>query len=142
VENPIVACVHCGTKNRISPAGTGQVPVCGKCRNSLPWLVSATDQSFASELQAAVPVLVDFWAEWCGPCRTVAPALEELAREEAGNLKVIKVNVDENPVVSGQYRIQSIPTLILFRDGRTVETVIGAMSKPALLARLKPHLAA
>jgi thioredoxin 2 len=72
----------------------------------------------------------------------VAPALEELAREEAGNVKVLKVNVDRNPVVASQYRIQSIPTMILFRNGRPVETLVGAMSKTALLARLKPHLAA
>jgi thioredoxin 2 len=72
----------------------------------------------------------------------VAPALEELAREEAGNVKVLKVNVDRNPVVASQYHIQSIPTMILFRNGRPVETLVGAMSKTALLARLKPHLAA
>ncbi|WMT58838.1 thioredoxin [Truepera radiovictrix] len=103
-------------------------------------MLSATDSSFAAELEAPVPVLVDFWAPWCGPCRMVAPVVEELAREQAGKLKVVKLNVDENPQTAGRYRVQSIPMLTLFRDGQALTTVVGALPKGALLQRLAPYL--
>ncbi len=136
----VVVCPQCGTKNRIKSDGSDQVPVCGKCKNPLPWLVTATDQSFAQEIQGGVPVLVDFWAEWCGPCRMVAPVLEELAQDNPGRLKVVKLNVDQNPVTAGHYQIRSIPTMLLFKNGQVVDSLIGAMSKNALVRRLQPHL--
>ncbi|HEX7021917.1 MAG TPA: thioredoxin TrxC [Trueperaceae bacterium] len=136
----IVVCPHCGAKNRIGTAPKGEVPACGKCGRKLPWLVQGDDARFTQALDAGVPVLVDFWAPWCGPCRMVAPVLEDLSRELAGRLKIVKLNVDENPEVSGTYRVQSIPTLILFKDGRPVDTLVGAMPKGALLQRLQPHL--
>ncbi len=136
----VVECASCGARNRIRPASAGEVPVCGKCRKPLPWLVSASDTSFAGELRAGVPVLVDFWAEWCGPCRIVGPILEELARDEAGRIKVVKLDVDRNPAVAGQFNVQSVPTMILFKNGEPVETMIGAMGKGALLGRLRPHM--
>jgi thioredoxin 2 len=140
MESNVVACGRCGAKNRVKP-GTGDLaPVCGKCKTPLPWIVSATDVSFAAELQAGIPVLVDFWAEWCGPCRVVAPILEDLAREEPGRIKIVKLNVDENPAAAGRFGIRSIPTMMLFRDGRPVDTLVGAMSKDALLARLRPYM--
>jgi thioredoxin 2 len=137
----VVVCPNCGAKNRVAQAPSGQVPACGRCGQALPWLVTTRDISFEQDLNAAVPVLVDFWAEWCGPCRMVAPVLEEVAREQAGKIKVAKLNVDENPVVSQRFRVQSIPTLILFRNGQVADTIVGALGKGPLLARLRPHLA-
>ena len=137
----IVACPNCGAKNRLKTPPPGQLPVCGKCAHTLPWLVSATDASFASELDAAVPVLVDFWAPWCGPCRIIAPVLEEVSRDLAGQLKVVKLNVGENPATSSRYRAQSIPMLMVFKNGAAVDTFVGATPKGPLLQKLRPHLA-
>jgi thioredoxin 1 len=92
-----------------------------------------TDQSFATDvLQAEGPVLVDFWADWCGPCKAIAPALEEIGAEYAGKLTVAKVNIDENPVTPNNYAVRGIPTLILFKDGQPVSTKVGAAPKSAL----------
>src|SRR5664280_212936 len=92
-----------------------------------------TDASFATDvLQASGPVLVDFWAEWCGPCKAIAPALEEIGREYAGKLTVAKVNIDDNPVTPNTYAVRGIPTLILFKDGKPVSTKVGAVPKSAL----------
>jgi thioredoxin 1 len=103
--------------------------------------VAVTEQSFEAEVvQSSVPVLVDFWAAWCGPCRAIAPTVEELAGEYAGKLKVVKVEVDENPDVSGKYGVQSIPTLLVFKNGEVVERLIGAYPKNMLLQKLQPHL--
>jgi thioredoxin 2 len=141
MEESVVNCPHCGARNRLKMPPQDQVPVCGKCKNPLPWIIAGTDISFRKELETSTPVLVDFWAEWCAPCRMTAPVLEDLAREKAGQIKVVKINVDQNPATSGQFNIRSIPTMILFKDGSAVETVVGAMSKEALLERLALHLA-
>ena len=94
---------------------------------------AVTDQSFATDvLEADGPVLVDFWADWCGPCKAIAPALEEIGAEYAGKLTVAKVNVDENPVTPNNYAVRGIPTLILFKDGQPVSTKVGAAPKSAL----------
>lgn len=138
----VVACPACGARNRLKAPPPGTVPSCGRCGAVLPWLVTGSDATFEHELDVSVPVLVDMWAPWCGPCRMVAPVVEALARERAGRLKVVKLNVDENPVTAGRYRVQSIPTLLLFKDGQVAETVVGAMPKGALEARLAPHLGA
>lgn len=134
-----LVCANCGTKNRIRPSPRG-APHCGKCDKPLPWLVTATDETFDVEAKAAPAVLVDLWAPWCGPCRIVGPIVEELSRDYAGRLKVIKVNVDDNPATAQRFQAYSIPTLVVLKDGRTVDRVVGALPKSQLAVRLTPHL--
>lgn len=100
-----------------------------------------TEKDFAQEvLQSSLPVLVDFWAEWCGPCRAIAPIVEELAGELQGKMKVAKVDVDQSQDLAAQYDVRSIPTLLVFKNGKIVEEIIGAMAKPQLLSKIKQHL--
>jgi thioredoxin 1 len=104
--------------------------------------ITATEENFKREvLESKVPVLVDFWAEWCGPCRMIAPAIEELSKEFDGKAKVAKVNVDENPSLAGQYGVRSIPTLLFFRDGKVVEQLVGAAPKGTLATKLNDLIA-
>lgn len=135
----ILTCANCGARNRIRPSDRG-APHCGTCGKPLPWVVDATDATFDVEAKASVAVLVDLWAPWCGPCRVVSPMLEQLAREYAGRLKVIKVNVDENQGLAAQFQAMSIPTLVVIRGGRVVDRIVGAMPKSDLTVRLTPYL--
>ena len=103
--------------------------------------VEVKDATFQSEvLESDVPVLVDFWAEWCGPCHMIAPVLEEIAQEKTGTLKIAKVNVDENGMSAQQNGVTSIPTMVLFKNGEPVERIVGAQPKERLLDQLNPHL--
>jgi len=135
----LLTCTQCGTKNRIRPSPKG-VPSCAKCKATLPWLVNATDATFEVEATTQVAAVVDLWAPWCGPCRFVGPILEELSREYAGRLKVIKVNVDENPALAQRFDARSIPTLIVLQAGRPVDRIVGALPKTDLAVRLTPYL--
>ena len=135
----ILRCTSCGAANRIAPSPRG-APHCGTCGKALPWLVNATDATFAAEVQASPTVVVDLWAPWCGPCRFVGPILEELSREFAGRLKVVKVNVDDNQALAIRYDARSIPTMLVMRDGQVVDRIVGALPKPDLVARLAPQL--
>ena len=149
---PIQTCPNCGTRNRVHELlAQGHQPVCGKCGAPLtassstadgqPQIV--TDDSFARDVIAASsskPVLVDAWAEWCGPCRMVAPVIDQLAAESGGRYKIAKLNVDENPRTSAQFGIRSIPTLLIFKNGKLVDQIIGVQPKPAIAARLAAQL--
>jgi thioredoxin 2 len=135
----ILRCAHCSAANRIAPSPRG-TPHCGSCGKPLPWLVNADETTFEAETHAAPTVVVDLWAPWCGPCRFVGPILEELSRELASRLKVVKVNVDENQGLALRYDARSIPTMLVMRDGEVVDRIVGALPKPALVARITPHL--
>jgi thioredoxin 2 len=125
-QSEIVRCPSCGKKNRV-PAAAGGTPRCGNCRALLPWVVDAGDATFAEIVeQAGLPVLVDFWAPWCGPCRMVSPALEQIAADLAGRIKLVKVNVDTAPTLQQRFSVQSIPTLMVFRNGQVAASQIGA----------------
>ena len=127
-----VACAHCGQRNRVPAGGRGK-PRCAKCRQWLPWIVSAGDRDFAEGVEtASVPALVDFWATWCGPCRMVSPALEQLAGERAGSLKLVKVDVDTAPELSQRFQVQAVPTLLLMDGGRVLARKSGAAPVAAL----------
>jgi thioredoxin 2 len=135
----ILTCANCGAKNRIGPSERG-APHCGKCGKPLAWVVDANASTFEVETKAAPTVVVDLWAPWCGPCRFVSPILEELAQEHAGKLKIVKVNVDENQGLAVRFDAMSIPTMVVLRDGKAVDRIVGALPKPQLSARLAPHI--
>ena len=130
-----VACAHCGSLNRFPYARRLDDPTCGRCKQKVfpraP--VVATDATWREVVeQSPIPVLVDFWAPWCGPCRAVGPVLEAVARERGGKLKIVKVNVDDNRQIAGRYRISSIPALKLFRGPLEVDQQVGAKPKEAI----------
>ncbi len=128
----VVICPGCGTKNRV-PAVAAGLPRCPQCKASLPWVADADEDTFAALVDAAViPVLVDLWAPWCGPCRMVSPALERLAGELAGRVKLVKVNVDDAPGLARRFSAQSIPTLVVVHGGRLIARQVGAASEGAL----------
>lgn len=135
-------CKVCGAANRvpIDRLREGREPVCGRCKNPLPAKepVVVTDATFAEEVeQSALPVLVDMWAEWCGPCRMIAPAVDQVAAELSGRLRVAKLNVDQNPGTSQRFEVQSIPLLVIFKDGREVDRIIGAVPKGEILRHVR-----
>lgn len=135
----IVACPSCGRRNRLPAVSAGR-PRCAACRSFLPWLVDADDATFDAAVDASVPVVVDLWAPWCAPCRMVTPVLEGLARDRAGGIKVVKVDVDRSPRVAARYAVHSIPTLMLFERGRLTDRRAGALSALALGEWLDAHL--
>ena len=135
----ILPCAACGARNRIGAVSHG-VPRCAKCKALLPWLVEADTATFDAEATASVPVVVDLWAPWCAPCRMIAPVLQDLAARHAGHVKVVKVNVDEEPRLAARFDARSIPLLVILRRGEEVDRVVGALPRPALEARLAPFL--
>ncbi|WP_320044646.1 thioredoxin TrxC [uncultured Desulfobacter sp.] len=142
----IIRCTKCGAKNRVPESRISEGPKCGKCGTLLPLEifdvpVNVTDANFDQEvMQSSLPVLVDCWAPWCGPCRAVGPIMDALAKTYKGRLKIAKVNIDENPGTGSKYRIQSIPTMLFVKNGNLVDQVTGALPKEALEARIKAFI--
>ena len=138
----LAVCSACGRKNRVPAAAQG-IPRCASCHTVLPWTVDALDDTFASIVERArLPVLVDVWAPWCGPCRQVSPALLQLATEMAGRIKLVKVNADQAPLVSRRFDVQAIPTLMVFDRGQVIARQVGAASPAVLRAWLEQALSA
>jgi thioredoxin 2 len=128
----VIRCGHCDQANRV-PAAAAGTPRCGKCHQPLPWIADADDNTFGEVAEAVrIPVIVDLWAPWCGPCRMVSPALEQLARDLAGKVKLVKVNVDTSPQLSRRFEAQAIPTLLILRRGQVAARQTGAVPLAAL----------
>lgn len=145
MEPLLVACPACGATNRV-PAervAQGLAPVCGKCRVPLPVgkPQPVTDASFAQDVERSpLPVLLDAWAPWCGPCHMIAPVIDQLATELAGRVRVVKLNVDDNPRTAARFDLRSIPTLLVLRDGREVDRLVGVQPKQEIARRLERAL--
>ena len=142
----MVVCPACGATNRVpgDRLAQGLAPVCGKCRAPLPVgkPQPVTDASFAQDVERSpVPVLVDAWAPWCGPCHMIAPVVDQLAAELAGRIRVVKLNVDENPRTAARFDLRSIPTLLVLKDGREVDRLVGVQPKREIARRLERALA-
>jgi thioredoxin len=139
---PVLPCFNCGAKNRVT-SQPDKVPVCGQCKSPLPDIqtpISVTDITFAPLVAAAdVPLLVDFWAEWCPPCRMIAPTLQQLAARAGGRYLIAKVDVEESPRTAGQFRINSIPALLIFKDGQLKDQLAGVQPAAALEKRILAH---
>jgi thioredoxin len=148
----VVTCVNCGTKNRVQEGAAQKSlqAVCGRCGAKLTASaqtastkpITVTDASFERDVlggSGEVPVLLDCWAEWCGPCHRIAPALDELAAESQGRYVIAKLNVDENPQTSARFGVRGIPTLLIFKQGQLVERIVGVQPKQTIAARLAAH---
>jgi len=141
-ETLLIRCPSCGAANRV-PRGKlaqGLSPVCGRCKTSLPLSrepVTVTDSTFAAEVtQSPLPVLLDVWAPWCGPCRMMGPVIDELAKEMGSRVRFAKLNVDENPATAARFRVDSIPTLQVLKGGQEVDRIVGVRSKAEIARRL------
>ncbi|MFJ8622196.1 thioredoxin [Kitasatospora sp. NPDC093550] len=129
---PTVVCANCGRTNRVPAAAEGS-PRCGNCRAPLPWIAEAGDADFGEVAErASLPVLVDLWAAWCGPCRMVSPALEQVAEDLAGRIKLVKVDIDTSPALARRFEVQAVPTLLILDHGRPVARQTGAAPAHAL----------
>ena len=145
-EPRLIRCPSCGATNRVPAEKLQQrlEPVCGRCKTALlvpnaP--ITVTDATFSADVERSpMPVLVDMWAAWCGPCRMVAPVVDQIAAELSGSVRVAKMNIDENPATPSRFGVRSIPTLLIFKGGREVDRIVGAQSKQAILSQLQRFL--
>ena len=145
----LIRCPTCGATNRVpqEKLKLGLQPVCGRCKSPLPTAdikpVTVTDATFNTEIERApVPVLLDMWAPWCGPCQMIAPVIEELAAEMAGRVRVAKLNIDENPATAARFNVRSIPALLILRAGREIDRIVGVQPKPEIVRRVKQVIGA
>ncbi len=142
----IVRCQNCGAQNRVVSGSDklGQAPVCGRCKSPLSAQahpVIVTDANYTNEVEKfPLPVLLDLWAPWCGPCKILTPIVDQIAQELNGRARVGKLNVDENPMTAARFRVQGIPTLLILKNGREVERMVGVQSKEAILQRMQSLL--
>jgi thioredoxin 2 len=142
-----VRCPTCGAINRVpqEKLDQGLEPICGRCKTPLPvrnYPTLVTDANFSAEVEhSPLPVLLDMWAPWCGPCRVVAPVVDQLALEMAGRIRVGKLNVDENPVTAERFQIRGIPALLVFKGGREIDRIVGVQPKSEIARRLERALA-
>lgn len=142
-ETQLICCPACGVMNRVpqDKINQGREPVCGRCKT--PLLISTkpvtvTDATFSAEVERSpLPVLLDLWAAWCGPCQMMAPIVDELAAEMAGHVRVAKLNVDENPVTATHFNVRSIPTLLVLTAGREIDRIVGVQPKAEIVRRLQ-----
>jgi len=138
----LIRCPSCGANNRVprDKVEGGLTAVCGRCKTPLPQVagpITVTDDSFPADVERSpLPVLVDAWAAWCMPCRTIAPVIEELATEMAGRVRVAKLNVDENPATASRFNLRSIPTLLIFKGGQEIDRIVGVQPKSEIMRRL------
>ena len=141
-DSQIIRCPSCNTLNRVPQEriDQGLKPVCGKCQSPLavPVIVTVTDATFADQVEKSkLPVLVDMWAEWCGPCKMISPVIDQLARELNGRLRVAKLNVDENPATASRFQVRGIPLLVLMKDGHEVDRIVGVQSKSEIMRHVE-----
>lgn len=142
-EPKLIRCPSCGTINRVplDKVAQGERPVCGRCKTPMPIdlkPVTVTDATFLTEVERwPLPVLVDLWAAWCGPCRMIAPVIDQLASEMAGRVRFAKLNVDENPATADRFHVRNIPTLLVLKGGHEVDRIVGVQPKPEIARRLE-----
>ena len=139
----LIGCPKCGAINRVE-ANAARKAICGRCKSPLPAEtkpVVVTDANFAAEVEKSpFPVLLDLWAEWCQPCRLIAPVIEQLALELAGKVRVGKLDVDKNSMIASRFQARSIPTLLILKDGREVDRLVGLQSRETILRHLQSYL--
>ena len=142
-EAQLIQCPVCGATNRVplEKIEQGLAPVCGRCKNALPISIhpiTVTDATFSADVERSpLPVLLDLWAAWCGPCQMIAPVIEQLAKEMAGRIRVAKLNVDENPVTAERFHIRSIPALLILKSGQEIDRIVRAQPKSEIVRRLE-----
>jgi len=139
----LLPCPVCGATNRVprERLAEGRRPLCGRCRTPLPapgTPMTVTDATFAAEVERSpLPIVVDVWAAWCGPCRIIAPVIDDLAASMAGRVRFAKLNLDENPATASRFGVRSIPTLLVFKDGHEVDRIVGVQPKTEIARRVE-----